>query len=327
MLQHSQNVNTDRPAILDCTIRDGGYTNNWNFSDEQVMELYDILNQHYIDYMEIGYFNTGNKYAGSQCGKWRNLTNVDIRTIIPIIKRTQLAVMVDYSDCDPDNIPNRDEGIISLIRVAFHKHSLPGAMNLCRILKAKGYIVSANAMAISNYSTTDLHNLNIAAESAGVDYLYIADSFGCIMPAELKQILFNVNSDKYCVGIHLHNNLNNALINVNECSGLVDMIDATIGGLGRGVGNLQMIPLLKLIQPKSVLLPNIFKFEYSLVQNTSLLYMISAIFECHPNYIVKMIEMDITDISTVWRVLSDLHACGSRHRSTFSFDLLNNLLR
>ena len=41
--------------IIDCTIRDGGYVNNWKFSKKQVSELYDSLNSAGVDYMEIGY--------------------------------------------------------------------------------------------------------------------------------------------------------------------------------------------------------------------------------------------------------------------------------
>ena len=36
--------------ILDCTIRDGGYINNWNFSKEQVKSTYEACVKSKIEY-------------------------------------------------------------------------------------------------------------------------------------------------------------------------------------------------------------------------------------------------------------------------------------
>ena len=49
--------------MLDCTIRDGGYINNWNFSDQFVMDLISILDELKYDYIELGYSYKDNKYC------------------------------------------------------------------------------------------------------------------------------------------------------------------------------------------------------------------------------------------------------------------------
>ena len=41
--------------IIDCTIRDGGLINNWDFSVEFVQDLYNGLSAAGVEYMEIGY--------------------------------------------------------------------------------------------------------------------------------------------------------------------------------------------------------------------------------------------------------------------------------
>ena len=43
--------------ILDCTFRDEGYYNNWNFSNEEFDNYIAITNNLPIDYIEIGYLN------------------------------------------------------------------------------------------------------------------------------------------------------------------------------------------------------------------------------------------------------------------------------
>ena len=53
--------------ILDCTIRDGGYINNWNFNKLQVCELYKTLIKANIDIIEVGFMDNisiyNNKYV------------------------------------------------------------------------------------------------------------------------------------------------------------------------------------------------------------------------------------------------------------------------
>ena len=44
--------------VVDCTIRDGGLMNKWQFSDEFVKAVYDGLVEAGVDYMEIGYFSS-----------------------------------------------------------------------------------------------------------------------------------------------------------------------------------------------------------------------------------------------------------------------------
>ncbi len=41
--------------VLDCSIRDGGLINNWQFEDELVRATYRNLSEAGVDYMEIGY--------------------------------------------------------------------------------------------------------------------------------------------------------------------------------------------------------------------------------------------------------------------------------
>ena len=47
----------DNIKILDCTIRDGGYVNDWKFTDEQVRQCYIACTNSNVDYMEIGFRN------------------------------------------------------------------------------------------------------------------------------------------------------------------------------------------------------------------------------------------------------------------------------
>ena len=41
--------------ILDCTLRDGGYYNNWDFSREVVNDYLTTMSKVSVDYVELGF--------------------------------------------------------------------------------------------------------------------------------------------------------------------------------------------------------------------------------------------------------------------------------
>ncbi|HPN84415.1 MAG TPA: hypothetical protein PK821_03665, partial [Victivallales bacterium] len=48
-------IANDKVKVVDCTIRDGGLINKWQFSDEMVAAVYSALIKAGVEYMEIGY--------------------------------------------------------------------------------------------------------------------------------------------------------------------------------------------------------------------------------------------------------------------------------
>ena len=45
----------DNIKILDCTLRDGGYYNNWQFKKELINEYLKVMQLIKVDYVEIGF--------------------------------------------------------------------------------------------------------------------------------------------------------------------------------------------------------------------------------------------------------------------------------
>ena len=51
--------------ILDCTLRDGGYYNDWYFSDDELSEYLKFIKENPIDIIEIGFkFIKNNRFHG-----------------------------------------------------------------------------------------------------------------------------------------------------------------------------------------------------------------------------------------------------------------------
>ena len=41
--------------MLDCTLRDGGYVNDWNFGEDNIRNIISLLNKSGIDFIETGF--------------------------------------------------------------------------------------------------------------------------------------------------------------------------------------------------------------------------------------------------------------------------------
>ncbi len=240
---------TYRPElkVLDCTIRDGGLINDHLFEDGFVKAVYDACVQAGMDYMEVGYKNSKQLFPPGKFGPWRHCDEDDIRRIVggndtPL----KLAAMCDAgkSDWRTDVLP-KAESVLDMIRVAFYAHQVSEAVEMIRDAADKGYEVSANFMAVSQNTETEIDQvLELVAESpAGV--LVVVDSFGALYTEQVellvKKYLQFAGATGKQVGIHAHNNQQLAFANTIEAiiHG-ANRADASMAGLGRGAGNCPM---------------------------------------------------------------------------------------
>ena len=83
--------------------------------------------------------------------------------------------------------------------------------------------------------------------------LYIVDSYGTLIPGDVKNIINTIKSinKKVLIGFHSHNNLELALSNSLEAmENDIDYLDSTFTGIGRGAGNLRTELLLTYLSLK-----------------------------------------------------------------------------
>jgi len=298
--------------LLDCTLRDGGYINNWRFNTEFINSFCKNCNKYDIDYVEIGFINKPSTYKNNIVGECRNLTKDNIQSFEKY--NFKKVVMADFVSIDL-NILKETPTIIDLVRIAFHKGDLIAALETCKIVKELGYKVSVNAMTVTNYTEDELNYLFTFINEHNLDILYIADSYGSLRQKDIKYYLelFNKNLNTAAIGFHLHNNMNNAYSNYEYLKTLTEtininkeiMVDSTMFGMGRGAGNLQtelvlfdqkeleiniIIEMLEFIQ-------EYIKPIYKLNENQwgyDLDYLLSGYLKMHPNYIIKMRDLNIS---------------------------------
>ena len=81
MAENRGNLTSYRPDIkvMDCTLRDGGLVNNFEFTDEFVKDLYEANVAAGVDYMEFGYKADKDIFDEKEFGKWKFRKEEDIR--------------------------------------------------------------------------------------------------------------------------------------------------------------------------------------------------------------------------------------------------------
>lgn len=231
--------------ILDCTLRDGGYYTNWDFDSSIVNAYVSNLNDLPIHYIELGYRN---KSKTEYMGEFAYCPIVTLRHIRSLTKK-RLAIMLNEKDLcieDLNLLLLPILGIVDMVRIAVDPVNLDRAIILAQKVKNMGFEVSFNMMYMSTWDTIDNFYKKIHQLNNVVDVFCMVDSFGSMTPQSVKDTIENVRMHTKCtLGFHGHNNLQLALINsLTALEQGVEIIDATMLGMGRGAGNLNVELLL-----------------------------------------------------------------------------------
>ena len=233
-------------TILDCTLRDGGYYNNWDFEHELVEVYLRSMEKASIDVVEIGFRSPP---VTSFMGPYFYSTDEYLSTL-PLPNDLMIGVMInakEYLDVaeEPKKIINKmfkfaQSSPVDIVRIAINFDQARDAEILVRELKLLGYKVGLNLMqAQEKSSQLYLETAKTLQAWETVDVLYFADSLGSMDPSQVSFICSTLKKIwEGPLGIHTHNNkgmaLNNSLAAID--SG-VSWCDSTIMGMGRGAGN------------------------------------------------------------------------------------------
>ena len=329
--------------ILDCTLRDGGYNNAWDFSDATVEEYLNAIDQTGVRYVEMGY-RTG--AAIGPGGPYRYCTD-SLLWSKRAGRSVGFAVMVDGKTlCESgvaqsasrvaDMFGPADGSPIELIRIAATVALVPSLLELTESLHRLGYRVALNIMQGSLLDISVIETAVATAAAAPIDFLYLADSFGALTPTTTRsRIRAMRESFGGRVGFHAHDNLGLALGNtLAAIDAGATIVDGSVLGMGRGAGNVRTEQLLASMRqdghdrftPRPLF--DIVERELALLQRryawgSSPAYMAAAETNVHPTYVQELIGRVASsdEVLGALRILSD-----HPKRSSFSAATLEEVL-
>jgi 4-hydroxy 2-oxovalerate aldolase len=323
--------------ILDCTLRDGGYYNKWNFSLNFANKYNSIIKKAKIDIVEIG-FRKKNELNDKD--KLFLYTSENTLKKIKFDKNQVISVMIDLSDFkntkDIENLknyfPDKKNSPVSLIRLACNFENKNLLRSVVKILKNKNYLIAANLMKFTLLKNISIINFFEYAKKIKIDFFYLADSLGNCKPAGLIK-LSNILKKKFSLkkfGFHAHDNLGLALSNsVAAIKMGFGFIDTSINGMGRGAGNLKLEEFLKkqkkhkesaLIQ--SFIQNKMLDLKKKYNWGTNIFYKKSAKYNIHPTFIQRLMEEKKHNNNVIKRIISFLSKLKS---SSYDANIFDNL--
>ena len=230
--------------ILDCTLRDGGYINNWSFKDEHISKILKALKNSKIDIIECGYLDD-KKGVKNNSTLFDSIATAD-KFLTPLVSSSaQKVIMINFGDFDVKNLPLKEQTSIDGIRLAFHKKDIDKAFETAYKIKELGYNLYFQPMVTKNYKDIEFLSIIEKTNELNPYAFYIVDSFGSMTLDEFHKYLIlaqNNLNNSISLGYHSHNNMQLAFSNaISMCSQNFIreiIIDSSIYGIGRGAGNL-----------------------------------------------------------------------------------------
>ncbi|MBT0819576.1 aldolase catalytic domain-containing protein [Campylobacter lari] len=325
--------------ILDCTLRDGGYVNNWNFKDDHIEKILNALVKAKIDIIEFGYLNDNGLECNSTLFKNTYRINGFIKKL-NISKDVYKVAMINYGDFSLRQLSKSNQCLLDGIRLAFHKEKFNEVIEYAKEIQNLGYDVFFQPMVTKKYSDKEFLEAIEKTNKLKPKVFYIVDSFGSMNLQEFKKytLLANDNLDKdIALGYHSHNNMQLAFSNaVSLCEQMLKreiVIDSSIYGMGRGAGNLNteliidylnktscdkynIMPLLDIIDALLSGLMSKYSWGFSPAQY------LSASLNIHPNYANYLTQKRTNNISMICEILKQI---PQENSSSFNKDVIEKL--
>ncbi len=308
--------------LLDCTLRDGGYNNDWDFGHDILVNLFERSITAGIDYIEVGFIDD------------RRVFDIN-RSIMPDTscvdkiwgkldkKNTKVVAMIDYGTCEIKNIQACKDTFVDGIRVIFKMDLMHEALEYCRKIQDLGYLVFAQGVSFTTYTDEKLDEITKILNENKPFAFSIVDTYGLMDISLLNHYYeyLDAKLDKnISIGFHAHNNFQLAFANCMELARKHGdkprelLLDGSIYGMGKGAGNAPLELLVAFMnsnfnthydinQILEAIDVNVLDLYKQLHWGYSLNGFISASNDCHPSYVSYLLNKKTLSVRSINEIL------------------------
>lgn len=306
--------------LLDCTLRDGGYINDWEFGHANIIEIFERLVSSGVEYIEIGFLDQRREF--------------DInRTIMPDTQsankifdgvdkgKAVVLGMIDYGTCDIQNLQPCEETFIDGIRVIFKEHLRDEALAFCAEVQKLGYKVFAQMVSVTTYTDEALKEYAECCNKIKPFATSMVDTYGLLDEEHLMHIYSIL--DKYLdadikEGYHAHNNFQlgfaNAKTFLSSDSKRDILADGTLYGMGKSAGNAPLELLMMFMNEKmggtyditqaleaiDNVIMDIYRKQY---WGYNSFFFLASSTKCHPNYVSYLMNKRTLSVKQIDEIL------------------------
>ena len=257
-------------SLLDCTLRDGGYINDWHFGYEAMLDITTKITQTKVDVVEIGFIRdeetTTERAVFNSMGQAQNIAKLVKQHSNDTV---QTAVMAEISNpISLDKVETADKNNIDIVRVIVWKSrrnsagqfvdALQDSYEYCKGFVEKGYKLCVQPNRTNQYSASEFADLLKMFARLSPMAIYVVDSWGTMYADEVigyMEIADKILPSNIAIGFHGHNNMQQAFSNAERVVAHKFnrdvIIDASVYGIGRGAGNLPLELMARYLNQKS----------------------------------------------------------------------------
>ena len=296
--------------IVDVTLRDGGFTCDFDWPMKFAQEYYNLMSKLGVSYVEMGYW----KQTAKSKNRFFNLNMDIIKEVTQDGGKKNISVMIDYSYCSKDlnDYPTDNQNEIKMIRMTCRKDMVKEGFEFAiKLKKHTGLVIAFNLFNTTNYTDDELNSaLDIVLDS-DFDIIGFADTHGHLnLHRDIKryeQFFKRIKASGKKTCFHLHNHTGKAYMNYIKCleSPYVDFCDTSVMSLGKGAGNLKLENVLD--DDKALKLNEfIHKYYESLFKKTVSPYlMVTGRYGITDHYATQARKLDI-DMNTFIKFCSTI---------------------
>ena len=231
------------PQILDVTLRDGGYVNDWQFLIPNALAIVSTLANGGMPYIEVGYYHplhSSTNGSGHHSGPSAYCQHEYLEAVSRVRGNSKLGVMVHLNEVLPTDYTFLADHDISTVRFVVPGSNIQQLEPHIDAAHAAGLIASVNLIRASQRSDENILLCARAAQDLGADWLYLADSNGSLFPDRVERIFRELREElDMRLGFHAHDSLHLAFANsLAAIRGGATLLDSSLGGMGKGAGNL-----------------------------------------------------------------------------------------
>lgn len=227
------------PKILECTLRDGSYAIDFQFTLKNTEDIAKGLDNAHFPYIEVGHgiglgaSERGENIAAATDREYMQAASKSVQRgkwgmfCIPgVAKLDHLRIAADFG--------------MDFVRIGTNITEIESSSPFIALARDLGIEVFANLMKSYALPAKEFALAVSRSVGFGAEMVYLVDSAGGMLPTEVRSYLHALKETvpNVQIGFHGHNNLGLAVANSLVCAEEgVAMVDTSLQGFGRSAGN------------------------------------------------------------------------------------------
>jgi len=233
------NEKSNKTTLLDCTLRDGSYAINFQFTSEDTRNICVALEDAGINWIDIGH---GVGLCASEKG-YGDAAETDVAymdAVSTVLKRAKWGMFCIPGIATLDALKEAIDRGMGFVRIGVNLEHYQDVRPFVELARKHNLFTCVNFMKSYTRPPEDFAKYAQEAEAYGANLIYLVDSAGGMLPDQITNYIeaVRVRTKHLRLGFHGHNNLGLGVANALRAVELgVEFIDGSLQGMGRSAGN------------------------------------------------------------------------------------------